>query len=99
MNGPYMQHRNGRYMQHLICLEKERNESLAANLNSKMEETFELKLRIQVLEAAVNNTPTLLCRENATAKNAPTRAKCDSDEAPAQEKPRFRSQWDSYVSK
>ena len=83
----------------LLCLEKERNESLAANLNSKMEENFELKLRIQVLEAAVNNTPTLLRRENATAKNAPTQRKCDNDEAPAQEEPCFRSQWDSYVSK
>ena len=83
----------------LLCLEKERNESLAANLNSKMEENCELKLRIQVLEAVANNTPTLLRRENATAKNAPTQGKCDSDEAPAQEDPCFRSQWDSYVSK
>ena len=83
----------------LLCLEKERNESLAANLNSKMEENFELKLRIQVLEAAVNCTPTLLRRENATAKNVPTQRKCDSDEVPAQEEPCFRSQWDSYVSK
>ena len=47
----------------LLCLEKERNESLAANLNSKMEENFEFKLRIQVLESAVNNTPTLLRRK------------------------------------
>ena len=83
----------------LLSIEKERNESLAANLNSKMEDNFELKLRIQVLQAAVNNRPTLLRRENVTAKNAPTQGKCDSDEAPAQEEASFRSQWDSYVSK
>ena len=74
----------------LLCLERERNESLAANLNSKMEENLDLKLRIQVLETAVNNTPD---------KFAPAQGKCDHEEAPAQVETSFRSQWGSYVSK
>eukprot|EP00112_Aurelia_sp_Birch-Aquarium-sp1_P010722 Seg2283.5 transcript_id=Seg2283.5/GoldUCD/mRNA.D3Y31 product="hypothetical protein" protein_id=Seg2283.5/GoldUCD/D3Y31 len=72
----------------MLSIEKERNESLAANLYSKMEENHDLKHRIQALEAAVNNTP---------VKNAPTQGKYNREEAPAQEKPSFRTQWGSSV--
>lgn len=57
-------------------------------VNSKMVESFDLKLRIKILEATVNNMP---------EKIAPAQSKCDREEAPAHDELSFRSQWDYMI--
>ena len=72
-----------------LMIERERNESLTAKLNVKMEEIMKLQLRVQGLEMEASSK---------SEKKISIQKIEDRDIVPAKTELTFRSQWDSYVS-